>query len=311
LPHARAARTLLLEMGIARMAEPAADGDSLERDLEYDESQLVRAPQERVFVADRWYEGQYPHAGASRDDQAELARFEAEVARLVAQRDAAGRRAFSVPMAYGSPAPELLELDGTTFDSWLSQRGFRSPRLRWWLEYGTRDDMGATLTQTSAFMGLHYHAARVTAAGPSNFLTWPEGNAHLIAHLQRAAGPRVRTGVAVTRVRQEPDGRWQLQCFEPSRGSTETLLADHVIFAIPQSVVARVLATPLAPVLAAVAGLETGSWLVANLTLKRRPAARGHPLCWDNVLYGSRSVGYVVATHQSDSVERQRSVWTW
>jgi hypothetical protein len=39
--------------------------------------------------------------------------------------------------------------------------------------------------------------------------------------------------------------------------------------------------------------------MVANLTLRDRPAGRGFPLCWDNVLYDSPSLGYIVATHQS------------
>jgi hypothetical protein len=39
--------------------------------------------------------------------------------------------------------------------------------------------------------------------------------------------------------------------------------------------------------------------MVANLTLRRRPLSRGFPLAWDNVLYDSPSLGYVVATHQS------------
>jgi hypothetical protein len=38
--------------------------------------------------------------------------------------------------------------------------------------------------------------------------------------------------------------------------------------------------------------------MVANLTLRDRPASRGFPLAWDNVLYESPSLGYVVATHQ-------------
>jgi hypothetical protein len=36
----------------------------------------------------------------------------------------------------------------------------------------------------------------------------------------------------------------------------------------------------------------------------------GFPLCWDNVFYESRSLGYVVATHQSGSDEGP-TVWTW
>jgi hypothetical protein len=39
-------------------------------------------------------------------------------------------------------------------------------------------------------------------------------------------------------------------------------------------------------------------WLVANLFLSDRPKSEGFPLSWDNVLYDSPSLGYVVATHQ-------------
>jgi protoporphyrinogen oxidase len=309
LPHARAVRALLCEMGVASARHGASDGHDGE--LEYDETQLVRAPHERVFVADRWYEGQYPHAGATRDDLRQLERFEAEVAKLSAFRDDAGRRAFAVPTAYGSDAPEILALDRSSFADWLSQRDLRSPRLRWWLEYGTRDDLGATLAQTSAFAGLHYHASRTTAEGSSRYLTWPEGNGRLIAHLARAAGARLRTGVAVARVHAAPAGGYALSTFEPRSGFSETLLADHVIFAIPQASIARLLADPPAQVSVAARALSDGAWLVANISLHRAPTSRGFPQCWDNVLYGSASVGYVVATHQSDLADRARSVWTW
>jgi hypothetical protein len=39
--------------------------------------------------------------------------------------------------------------------------------------------------------------------------------------------------------------------------------------------------------------------MVANLTLRDRPSpSPGFPLAWDNVLYDSPSLGYVVSTHQ-------------
>jgi len=303
LPHARAVRTLLCEMGIA---EERSDGD-----LDYDETQLVRAPQERVFIADRWYEGEYPHAGATREDQAQLARFERELAHLGTLRDARGRPAFAVPLAYSGDAPELHALDRVSFAAWLDERGLTSHRLRWWLEYGTRDDMGATLQQTSAFAGLHYHAARLTPSGPSPFLTWPEGNGRLVAHLAQVAGPRLHTDQALTRVRRLPDQRYELHVLSPATNRCEALIAEHVVFAVPAAVTARVLEQPQPALLEAAHTFRSGAWLVANLTLHRQPSSRGFPLCWDNVLYGSRSVGYVVNTHQTDAPDRARSVWTW
>jgi hypothetical protein len=52
-------------------------------------------------------------------------------------------------------------------------------------------------------------------------------------------------------------------------------------------------------------------WLTANLTLERLPVERYAPLAWDNVIYDSPSLGYVVATHQSLRSHIEKSVWTY
>jgi len=55
-----------------------------------------------------------------------------------------------------------------------------------------------------------------------------------------------------------------------------------------------------------------GPWVVANLTLSKPPRGRGFPLAWDNVLYESKSLGYVVATHQAlRQFEGGPTVLTW
>jgi hypothetical protein len=53
--------------------------------------------------------------------------------------------------------------------------------------------------------------------------------------------------------------------------------------------------------------------MVANLHLKERPkifSRRDYPMCWDNVLYESPSLGYVVATHQR-GLDRGATVFTY
>jgi hypothetical protein len=40
-------------------------------------------------------------------------------------------------------------------------------------------------------------------------------------------------------------------------------------------------------------------WVVANITLNNLPGQNGYPLCWDNVIFGTQSVGYVYANHQN------------
>jgi hypothetical protein len=84
-----------------------------------------------------------------------------------------------------------------------------------------------------------------------------------------------------------------------------------VILAIPHHVAARVFPHPR--VVEAAKEFRSGAWLTANVTLRRRPRSRGFPECWDNVLHGSSSLGYVVATHQSDrhGGPPGATVWTW
>ncbi len=302
LPHAQAVEVLLLEMGAA---ERGGDGR-----LVFDEAQLCRAPQERLFVADRWYEGLYPHAGASATDLDELRRFQAEARRLSGLRDAKGRRAFAVPMEHGSDDPDLTALDRISMADWLASRGLRGARIRWYAEYACRDDYGASLEGTSAWAGLHYHASRTDRGGADQLLTWPEGNARIAAHLSRRAGGRLEPRVLVTEVRPLQAGA-EVTAFHPGTGRCERIRAEHVVVALPRVAAARVLRHPR--LVEEARAFQAGPWLVANLTLRRSPRSRGFPLAWDNVLYGSKSLGYVVATHQSDrhGGAPGASVWTW
>jgi hypothetical protein len=53
-------------------------------------------------------------------------------------------------------------------------------------------------------------------------------------------------------------------------------------------------------------------WLVANLSLRSLPFIRsGMPMAWDNVIYDSPSLGYVVATHQSLATQVRKTVLTY
>ena len=51
--------------------------------------------------------------------------------------------------------------------------------------------------------------------------------------------------------------------------------------------------------------------MVANVTLSRLPGGKGQPLAWDNVIYDSPLLGYVVATHQGLEQRRSDTVITY
>ena len=289
----RALVTLLRETG-------TIEGEDKEGHLVFAEEQLCRAPQERLYLAGRWHEGLYPRYGETREDAKQLRRFEAEVAAWVGRRDDRGRRAFAVPRALAGDVPGLDALDRISMADWLTQRGLTSSRVRWWVEYACRDDYGTTLDTTSAYAAMLYFAARVEAPGEraAELLSWPEGNGRLMKHLHGAVSPRVRLGVAVTDVRPK-DGGVEVRAFDTASGRAVGIRADHVIFALPQMLARRLVAPYRERPPPHLDAFTYSGWMVANVTLRARPKERGFPLAWDNVLHASKSLGYVVATHQA------------
>lgn len=268
---------------------------------------LCRAPQERLFYRGRWYEGLYPQVGATGVDLANLRAFQEDVRRWAARRGAAGRPAFALPIARCAMDEELLALDRLSMAEYLDRKGWRSPRLRWYVDYACRDDYGLRLEQTSAWAGLHYYASRLDnpRRESAEVLTWPEGNGRVVAHLAGACGARLRTGALVCGL-AEREGGVEVRVLDVASGAVEALEAERVIAALPKFVLRRLL--PGAE--ERFASYEYGSWVVANVHLRDRPPSRGFPMAWDNVLYQSESLGYVVATHQ-EGRDHGPTVWTW
>ena len=290
-PENRALWSLLDEIGLPEPAPGAALPLQIER-------ALVREPEERLYIDGGWQEGLFPASGASPADFAELRRFEAEMARWSRYRDERGRRAFVLPVDRCSDAAECTALDKLTAARWLDDNGFRSRRLRWYLEYACRDDYGLTLAQTSAWALLFYFAARQTAHGDSApFLAWPEGNGRLVRHLTSVVGTRLRLGQLVTDV-VPGEQRVELAVLD-QRGELVRYLARHAILAVPKFVARHMFRPFRERPPALLQQFSYGAWLVANLHLSRRPRSRGAELAWDNVIYDSPSLGYVVATHQA------------
>src|SRR5690606_18336525 len=122
-------------------------------------------PDERLFYQGHWYEGLYLRAGASRADLEEAARFEARMNAFGAARDAKGRKAFAVPTALSSDDAEWTALDKVSMAQWMEAEGFRSPRLKWMVDYACRDDYGTTAEGVSAWAGIWYFAARQFGKG--------------------------------------------------------------------------------------------------------------------------------------------------
>jgi protoporphyrinogen oxidase len=303
--------SLLAEMGVIEGSDK--DGEPVVA-----EQFLCRDPEERIFYKDRWYEGLYLHAGESEEDKAQLAKFNEEVARWVSWRDGRGRRAFTIPVAACSEDALVTELDRISMGEWMNQRGLTSARLRWSVEYACRDDYGMTLDQTSAWAGLFYFCSRVSKPNLESqpLITWPEGNGRLVNYLFDRVKAKVHLDRAVLELIPSEDSkgsRVDVVTIDRDGRNPRGLKANRVIFAAPQFM-ARYAVRPYRDHPPPhISEFQFGSWMVANLTLKDRPAAgsrRDFPLAWDNVLYESPSLGYVVATHQR-SIDRGPTVFTY
>jgi Flavin containing amine oxidoreductase len=302
--HNRALVTLLDEMG-------AFDGKDERGDPRVKEELVVREPEERLFVADIWQQGLFPHTIAGPDDRAELERFQREVDAWVGFRDGQGRRAFTLPIARSSDDAKVTELDRQSAADWLGARGFRSKLLRWYVEYACRDDYGLSLADTSAWALMFYFCARVPAPRQESapFVSWPEGNGHLVRHLTGVAGARVKLGALVTDV-VPGESSVDLAVLDVPTGALSRWQAEQVILALPKFVVPRVLRPFRDAPPAHLRDFGYGVWWVANIHLRRRPKSVGFPFAWDNVIYDSKSLGYVVATHQRQS-DYGPTVWTY
>jgi phytoene dehydrogenase-like protein len=274
-------RTLCEEFGILRNGA-------------WDERVLASDPQERIYRYGTWHEHIEPTFGLTRRERDEWTRFDDIIERF----RATGR--FRVPSLIdrSRASAEARALDGQTMAQWMDAHGLRSPSLRWMVDYGMRDDYGASLGTASAWAGVHYFAARPEdERGP---LTWPEGNDWLVQQLLRRVGTHVRTNAPVWRVTRAGT-RWVVDTPDVRYD------ADAVISAMPLHALTLTLDGLAPPPVT----LERSPWLVANVHLDRWPVERGLPVAWENVIYDSPSLGYVVSTHQSVRTRIDRTVWTW
>ncbi|MEJ6005370.1 FAD-dependent oxidoreductase [Paucibacter sp. AS339] len=290
-PDAPAVSQLLEELGLSRQL--------LGRTV-FDERHLCHSPQERLFFQGQWLEGLLPPA-ADAKAQAQYLHF----ARAVAA--AKQRLGFAIPSRTVRWTAGHAELDAHTFAHWLDGQGIQDPRLRWYLDYCCRDDFGADAATVSAWAGIHYFASRHGFHPPGMderaerdaVLTWPEGNAWLTRRMAEGLSDRIHSARTVLRVEA---GRHEVRAavWNERSQSPEHWLAQELVMATPLFIAQRLLGDAAPQALHdAAAQARYAPWLVANLQLKGPLLQRvGAPPSWDNVVFGSQSLGYVDAMHQ-------------
>ena len=310
---AKATRELLAELGVLQ-------GDPNALKPRYDENYLCAVPQERLYRNGWWQEGLIPQVGVPQKELAQYQQFFAVMDEYKKRRDG-GKPAFSLPMAFSSHSPDLLELDQISLYDWLLENGFDSPNLHWYLNYACRDDFGSNLKETSAWAGIHYFACR-SGEGidtqSDTVLTTPGGNAWLVEGMekmvQERAGNRTLKDAAVFRVellntKKHPEYQVDLWLAKEKRAvriRTKELIWAAPIFLIPYVFVGHKALAENAR------SFSYAPWIIANLTISAYPEERGgFPMAWDNVLFDGKGLGYILAAHQKMRLSRESTVLTY
>ncbi len=292
--ESRAVRELLEDLGVIEGHTPG--GEPI-----YQEKALCFSPQERLFIHGRWQEGVVPQLGIARKDLDQFQAFQDMIDRYRQRRGRDGRKAFAIPMELSSRDRDLLELDRVSMLEFLKGQHLDSKTLHWYVNYACRDDYGCSYRDVSAWAGLHYFCSRGREGGKEEaaVLTWPEGNGWIVHRLKDFLQGKITTGALVFRL--ESQGREiQVAVFLPQENGSTRIRAEKVIFACPRRFARFMIPGSGEANTLYLNDFHYSPWLVANLSLKSFPTTQsGTPIAWDNVIYDSPSLGYVVATHQS------------
>ena len=267
------------------------------------EEHILRWPAERLFKDGRWIEWDLLE-GASAEERETMLSFEDDMLSWTLYRGFDGRRAFVLPLSYSTTDSRVRELDEISMETYVRSKGWDSPRLDWMINYACRDDYGGTMETVSAWAGIHYFACRyyderLADEYPSDTLTWPAGNGFLVERLAEGlADSQCRLGCAVLRVDNDGPGV-RVDYYDTSSQTYRSLSARTVIYASKLHTAPFVVDGLPGPQVEAIESCEYSPWLTASVHVSELPTNAEVSIAWDNVLYSSRSLGYIVADHQT------------
>ena len=161
----------------------------------------------------------------------------------------------------------------------------------------------------SAYAGIHYFAGRKQNTSPDKsdtVLTWPEGNARLAQHLQKYVVGKSLKNHLMYNIKIE-DNKAVATVFDNKTKTSTTITADKIVLATPQFVNQYLLENRKN----LVKQFHYTPWMLATLVVSDLVDNNSFPLCWDNVIYGSKGLGYVYDQHQSLQQIQDRKVITY
>jgi hypothetical protein len=275
----------------------------------FDELQLTFAPDERLFYKNNWQEGVVPKEGNSPAEDAELKAFFEQMDTFRTKKGADGKYLFDIPLHLSSADENTRALDKITMKEWFEKNNFKSEPLFKYIDYCCKDDFGLGIEYVSAWAGIHYFAGRkqdVTSDKRDSVLTWPEGNARLASHLKKYSKDKALKNHLVYELKIE-NNKVIVKTFDDHKKATVTIVADKVIMATPQFVNQYILKDRKE----FTKHFHYTPWLLATLVVSDLEDNFSFPLSWDNVIYGSKGLGYVYDQHQSLNQVQTKKVITY
>ncbi|MCC7297539.1 MAG: NAD(P)/FAD-dependent oxidoreductase [Bacteroidia bacterium] len=266
----------------------------------YNEYQLCLHPKEALYIRGVWQGELIPTYGLNENEIKQNEKFNAKMQAFSVLKGKDGKEAFTIPMAHCSTDPEILELDKISMKNWMLQQGLNAPHLLWYVDYCCSDDFGANSSLVSAWAGIHYFTSRKGRGANSNaeqVLTWPQGNGFLAEALRSKISAHIQPNMLGYGV-EKKENNWNISLFDKNKNSHFLQNANAVILAVPSFVRQHLYKNN------ASFPSNYHPWLVDTIQLKAEFFEEQKP-AWDNVLYGSPSLGYIFNGHQETALPVQ------
>jgi len=280
----------------------------------YNEYYLCFDPEERLLINGHWQDGLVPDFGVPVNERKQIERFFKLVTVFKNTKGNDGKYAFTIPIDESSADEEYRKLDKISFSDYLKTNGFDSPYLLWYLNYCCKDDYGRHAADVSAWAGIHYFSSRRGKAAntdANSVITWPEGNGWLMKRLRESVKDHIQTSNMVYDIDLDEKENVIVKVFDLKKQTSMLITAEKVIVASPQFVNQKLLKKIARPGVN-YSDMNYSPWLIANITVNKLPtSAKGMVLCWDNVAYGTPSVGYVNANQQDLTLIEEKKVITF
>lgn len=267
----------------------------------YNDEDLCFDPEERLLIKGTFQEGLVPSLGLPDTEKNEIGTFFQRIEQYRHARGNDGKFFFDIPYSAASRDATHDVLDSISFRTFLVQQGYSSEHLLWYLDYCCRDDFGSGIDTVSAWAGVNYfasHRPHASTTDSSRVLTWPEGNGRLVKLLLDDVQQYCRMQCLVHNIAVE-GGNVVVSGIDGKEQKAFQIRCKQCVVAVPPFIAARILDASLPYPRHHVHRITHAPWLVASVVLSAQPAGRGVPLCWDNVGYGTKALGYIYNQHQS------------